>query len=105
MNCCRRRRADGNKRRQKTEIEALINRQGLNLVVSPTGVPHHHNETIEAFRPFSASCLCEAGFSAMNMMSKNTSRLKHWRTSSVCFSNIRPRTRDIVRHHQAQAPH
>jgi hypothetical protein len=42
INCCRGRRADGCETRQKTETEALINRYGLNLVVSPTGVPHHH---------------------------------------------------------------
>jgi hypothetical protein len=37
--CCRRRWADGNKKRRKTETEAPINR-----VVSPTGVAHHHKE-------------------------------------------------------------
>jgi hypothetical protein len=36
--------ADGNTKRQKTEPEALINRYGLSLVVSPTGVPHYHKE-------------------------------------------------------------
>jgi hypothetical protein len=61
----------------------------------------------EALPPFSASYLCEAGFSAVTMMkSKNRSRLQTLEEDlRVCLSTIRPRRRCIMRHNQAQVPH
>jgi hypothetical protein len=44
INCIRNRFADGSKKQQKSEIEALNNRYGLMLIVCLTGVPHHHKE-------------------------------------------------------------
>jgi hypothetical protein len=58
----------------------------------------------EARLPFSASCLCEAGFSAANTM-KSKNRLCFQTLEEdlrVHLLTIRPRTRDIMRHHQAQ---
>jgi hypothetical protein len=62
-------------------------------------------KAIEALLPF--SYLCEAGSSAMNTMkSKNRSRLQTLEEDlRVCLSTIRPRTRDFMRHHQAQVSH
>jgi hypothetical protein len=58
----------------------------------------------EALLPFSASDLCDAGFSAMNTMkSKNRSRLQTLEEYlRICLPTIRPQTRDTMRHHQAQ---
>jgi hypothetical protein len=36
--------ADGNKKQQKAETEALIYRSDLILVVLLTGIPHHYKE-------------------------------------------------------------
>jgi hypothetical protein len=61
----------------------------------------------EALWPFSAEYLCEAGFSSMNMM-KSTNKLRLQTLQEdvrVGLSTIRPQTRDIMRHHQAQVPH
>jgi hypothetical protein len=45
INFFRKRFADGSKKRQKTETEALNNRYGLILIVPLTGVPHHHKDS------------------------------------------------------------
>jgi hypothetical protein len=61
-------------------------------------------KALEALLPFSVPHLCEAGFAAMNTMkSKKRSRLQTLEEDlRVCLRAIRPRTRDSMRHHQAQ---
>lgn len=65
----------------------------------------------EVLHPFSGSYLCEADFSAMNTMkSKTRSRIRKFRHCMkgdlrVCLSIIRPRTRYIMKKHQAQVSH
>jgi hypothetical protein len=62
-------------------------------------------KAFEALLP--SSYLCEAGFPAMRTMkSKNRSRLQTLEEDlRVCLPTIQPRTRDFMRHHQAQIPH
>jgi hypothetical protein len=60
-------------------------------------------KAIEALLPFFISYLCEAGFSATNTMkSKNRSLLQTLEEDlKVCLSTMRPRTRNVIRHHEA----
>jgi plasmid maintenance system antidote protein VapI len=109
----------------KTTTEALISRCLSNSTPSLQRRPLKHSstdmasfwlslqqeypiitkKTTEALLPVSTSCLCEAGFSAMNTMrSENRSRLQTLEEFRVCLSTIRP-TRDIMRPHQAQFSH
>jgi hypothetical protein len=90
-----------------TETEALINRTGIILLVSQTGVtgvPHRHKAT-EALLPFSTWDLCEPSFSAVDTMKrKNRSRLRTLEEElRVCFANHTTADKGyIMRHHQAQ---
>jgi hypothetical protein len=91
---------------EKSETEALINRYGIILAVSPTEYPIITKKVLEALLPSTTSYLCEARLSVMNTMrSKNRSQLQTLEEDlRVCLSTIRPRTRDSMRH-QAQVSH
>ncbi|XP_063785805.1 zinc finger BED domain-containing protein 5-like [Pseudophryne corroboree] len=103
---------------EEDELAEIRNDRGQKLKHSSTDMasfwlslrqefPMVTKKVIEALLPFSTSYLCEAAFSAMNTMKcKNRSRLQSLEEDlRVCLSTIRPRTRDIMRHHQAQVSH
>lgn len=103
---------------EEDELTEIRNDRGLKLKHSTMDTtlfwlsvqnefPNITKKAMKALFPFSTSYLCESSFSAMNnIKSKNRSRLESVEEDlRVCLSTIRPRTKEILKHRQAQVSH
>jgi hypothetical protein len=103
--CIRRRRADTNKKGQKTEMKHSSTDMA-SFWFSLTWVPIIVKREMEELLHLLTLRMCDARFSAKYMM-KSKKRLQLQTLEEdlrVCFLTIWPQTRDIMRHHQAQFP-